>query len=113
MVQNVSSWLLLRLFSSLASDKASALPYNREIADQRRKYGEVMLRKTEDHLAAQEAHEAEVQEKMNAARQRRQEERDRVTVLEVREDFLVWSGAYAFTARESRTPTARSREACR
>ena len=47
-----------------------------------------MLRKTADHLAAQEAYEAEVQEKMKAARQRRQEERDRVNQLEVRFSML-------------------------
>ncbi|KAF7305788.1 RNA polymerase II-associated protein [Mycena chlorophos] len=61
-----------KLFAALASDKASALPYSREIADQRRKYGDNMLRKGEEHLAAQKQHEMEIQTKMDMARQMRQ-----------------------------------------
>ena len=73
----------LRLFASLASDKNQMVPYNREIADQRRKYGDIMLRKSEEHLAAQRQFEAEAQAKLEAARQKRQEERDRQEALEV------------------------------
>jgi hypothetical protein len=64
------------------------VPYNREIADQRRKYGDIMLRKSEEHLAAQRQFEAEAQAKLESARQKRQEERDRQEALEVRSQHL-------------------------
>ena len=44
------------------------VPYSREIADQRRKYGENMLRRCEEHLATQKQWEAESQAKIEAAR---------------------------------------------
>jgi len=72
-----------RLFGSLAVDKAQFLPYSREIADQRRKYGESMLRKGVEHLAAQEQYEAEVKERLDATRLTRQEEKERQEALEV------------------------------
>ncbi|KAJ7467095.1 RNA polymerase II-associated protein [Mycena latifolia] len=71
-----------KLFASLAADKASMVPYSREIADQRRKYGDNMLRKSEEHLATQKQYEGEVQAKLDAARQKRQEERERQGALE-------------------------------
>jgi RNA polymerase-associated protein CTR9 len=73
----------LRVFASLASDKSTMVPYSREIADQRRKYGDNMLRKSEEHLATQEKYESEVQAKLDLARQKRQEERERQGALEV------------------------------
>lgn len=54
-----------------------------DIADQRRKYGENMLRKGAEHLHAQEAHEMEIKEKLDAARLRRQKEQERMDALEV------------------------------
>ena len=74
------------MFASLASDPSTFLPYNREIADQRRKYGESILRKADEHLAAQEAYEREVQQKQDAARQRRMDEKERLENLEVNDD---------------------------
>ncbi|KAF7357881.1 Tetratricopeptide repeat protein 1 [Mycena venus] len=71
-----------KLFAALASDKASMVPYSREIADQRRKYGDTMLRRSEEHLAAQKQHESEQQAKMDSARQKRQEEKERQGALE-------------------------------
>ncbi|KAI8993957.1 RNA polymerase II-associated protein [Trametes punicea] len=66
-----------KLFASLAADRSSQVPYNRDIADQRRKYGESMLRRCEEQLATQRQWEAEAQAKIEAARQRRQEEKER------------------------------------
>lgn len=60
------------------------MPYSRDIADQRRKYGDSMLRKADEHLATQRQFEADAQAKLSLARQKRQEERDRQEVLEVR-----------------------------
>lgn len=59
------------------------VPYNRDIADQRRKYGDSMLRKGDEHIAMQQQHEAEMQAKLETARRKRQEEKDRQEALEV------------------------------
>jgi hypothetical protein len=71
-----------RLFASLAADPSQPLPYSREMADHRRKYGDSMLRKATDHLATQEDWESQVREKLDAARQKRQEEKERISALE-------------------------------
>lgn len=67
----------LRLFAALANDKSPALPYNREVADQRRKYGDIMLRKADEHLASQRQHEAEQLARIEAGRRKREDERKR------------------------------------
>ncbi|KAG6902757.1 hypothetical protein C0995_011905 [Termitomyces sp. Mi166 len=71
-----------KLFASLASDKSPMVPYNREIADQRRKYGDSMLRKGDEHLAAQRQFESEAQAKIDAARRKRQEEKEKQEEIE-------------------------------
>lgn len=65
------------------------VPYSRDIADQRRKYGDNMLRKGDEHLATQRQFEAEAQAKLDGARQRRQEERDRQEALKASPMFGV------------------------
>lgn len=45
-----------------------------------------MLRKAEDHLAAQKQHEADTQARLEAARRKRQEEKQRHEAAEVRND---------------------------
>jgi RNA polymerase-associated protein CTR9 len=67
----------------LAGDKAQMVPYSRDIADQRRKYGDNMLRKGDEHLEKQRQFEAETQAKLEDARRKRQEEKDRLEALEV------------------------------
>jgi len=74
---------LNRLFASLASDKSPILPYDRNIAGQRKKYGDIMLRKAEEHLQAQRHHETEQLARLEAARRKREEERRRQEELEV------------------------------
>jgi RNA polymerase-associated protein CTR9 len=59
------------------------VPYSREMADQRRKYGDSMLRRGDEHLTTQRQFEAEARAKLDAARQKRQEERERQEALEV------------------------------
>ncbi|KAG6336638.1 hypothetical protein ID866_2445 [Astraeus odoratus] len=71
-----------RLFGSLAADPSPLVPYSKELADQRRKYGESMLRRGDEHLASQQAFEAEAQARLDAARQRRQEEKMRLEAAE-------------------------------
>lgn len=72
-----------RLFASLAADKSASVTYDRDIADNRRKYGDGLLRKAEEHLKNQRQYEAETQSRLEAARQRRQEEKERHDALEV------------------------------
>lgn len=71
-----------RVFGSLAADPSSSVPYNKEVANQRRKYGEIMLRRGDEHLASQRAFEAEAQARLDAARQRRQDEKMRLEAAE-------------------------------
>lgn len=59
------------------------VPYSRDIADQRRKYGDNMLRKGDEHLTSQRQHEEEAQARLEAARRKRQEEKERQEGLEV------------------------------
>lgn len=59
------------------------LPYSRDIADQRRRYGDTMLRKRAEQVTRQEEYEREVNAKYDAARQRRQEEKERAEAAEV------------------------------
>lgn len=60
------------------------LPYSRELADQRRKYGDNMLKKAEEHLNGQRVFEAEKAERLEQARSKRQEEKERQEAAEVR-----------------------------
>ncbi|KAF9269021.1 RNA polymerase II-associated protein [Marasmius fiardii PR-910] len=71
-----------KLFASLASDPAPVVPYSRDIADNRRKYGDNMLKKGDDQLASQREFEQQAQDRLNAARAKRQEEKERQEALE-------------------------------
>ncbi|KAI0743982.1 RNA polymerase II-associated protein [Daedaleopsis nitida] len=71
-----------KLFASLAADNSQQLPYSREITDQRRKYGENMLRRCEEHLTTQRQWEAESHAKIEAARHRRQQEKEKLDEAE-------------------------------
>lgn len=70
------------LFASLAADTSDHVPYSKDIADQRRKFGDTLLRRKDEQLENQRSHEEESQAKRNAARQKRLEERERVEALE-------------------------------
>ena len=71
------------MFASLAADKSAVVPYDRDIADNRRKYGDGLLRKAEEHLANQRQFEKETHDRLELARQKRQEEKERQDALEV------------------------------
>lgn len=77
-----------KMFGSLAADPASAVPYDRDLAEERKKYADSMLRRAEEHLSAQRQHEAEQAARMEGARQKRAAERERVEALEVRTHTL-------------------------
>lgn len=84
--------VLFSIFGSLAADTSPFLPYSLEVADQRRKYGESMLRRADEHLTAQKEFEAEAQARLEAARQKRLEEKQRQEALEV--SFFFFSLVY-------------------
>ncbi|KAF9527372.1 RNA polymerase II-associated protein [Crepidotus variabilis] len=71
-----------KVFASLAADKSQVVPYDRDIAGHRRKYGESMLRKADEHIANQARHEDEMHARVEAARKRRLEEKERNEAVE-------------------------------
>jgi len=71
------------LFTSLAADESSSLPYDKNIADQRRKYGDNMMKKADEHLQTQRQHDSEKAEKLAYAKKLRQDERDKQEAIEV------------------------------
>ncbi|KAH7343980.1 hypothetical protein B0J17DRAFT_644869 [Rhizoctonia solani] len=71
-----------KLFGSLYADPSPNTPYNRDVADQRRKYGDSMLRKAPEQLSLQQAHETEINARRDAAKLKRQEETERLQEAE-------------------------------
>ncbi|KAJ7092047.1 hypothetical protein B0H15DRAFT_799778 [Mycena belliarum] len=92
---------LKRLFASLTPDKAPMVPRKvatREIAEQRRKYGDNMLRKSEEHLATQKQRRRQKEWDRHGAleRERLAELREEAGALaaqrkHVREQAMEWS----------------------
>jgi RNA polymerase-associated protein CTR9 len=76
--------MIFRIFGSSAADTSPFLPCSVELTDRRRKYGESMLRRADEHLTAQRELEAAAQARLEAARQKRQEEKQRQEALKVR-----------------------------
>jgi hypothetical protein len=77
-----------KMFGSLAADPASAVPYDRDLAEERKKYADSMLRRAEEHLSVQRQYEAEQAARLEGARQKRAAERERIEALEVRHPFF-------------------------
>ncbi|CEL59368.1 Tetratricopeptide repeat protein 1 OS=Schizosaccharomyces pombe (strain 972 / ATCC 24843) GN=tpr1 PE=1 SV=1 [Rhizoctonia solani AG-1 IB] len=71
-----------KLFGSLYMDPSPTTPYNRDVADQRRKYGDSMLRKAPEQLSNQKAYEAQINARRDAAKLKRLEETERVLEAE-------------------------------
>ena len=95
-------WLLIierRLFATLAADQSHSLPYNKDIADQRRKYGEGVLRRCDEHVASQRQYEGDMHAKVEAARQKRQAEKEKQEALEVRSVILSFLMFLVFISR--------------
>lgn len=67
----------------MAADESPSLPYDKNIADQRRKYGDNMMKKAEEHLQTQRQYDAGKAEKLAYAKKLRQEEREKQEALEV------------------------------
>jgi len=71
-----------KAFGELTADPSTAVPYDRDLAEQRMKYGEGMLRRAEEQIANQRQFEDEAREKLDAVRQKRLEERLRLEAIE-------------------------------
>ncbi|WVQ78211.1 hypothetical protein IAT38_000294 [Cryptococcus sp. DSM 104549] len=69
-------------FRALADDKSGALPYDPDLADQRARYGDGLLRKAPAELARQEAYEGEFQARVEEARRMRAAEQERIRAAE-------------------------------
>ncbi|KAF8306266.1 TPR-like protein [Clavulina sp. PMI_390] len=88
-----------KLFAALASDTARPLPYSQDIAQNRFKYGETILRRSAEHVAAQEQHEADARARVDVARRQRQVERDRLDEEQQRKVLEERSRADALSQR--------------
>jgi uncharacterized protein (DUF924 family) len=55
------------MFASLAADSAIAMPYDRDLAKERKKYMYSMLRHAEEPMSAQHQYEAEQAARMEGA----------------------------------------------
>ncbi|KAL7422109.1 protein required for normal CLN1 and CLN2 G1 cyclin expression [Cryptotrichosporon argae] len=69
-------------FRALAADKSGALPYDADLADQRARYGEGLLRRAPEQLERQETYESEAKARVEEARKLRAEEQARIQAAE-------------------------------
>jgi len=67
----------------LASDKSGALPYDADLADQRARYGDGLLRRAPEQVSRQEAYESEAQARVEEVRKLRAAEQERIRAAEV------------------------------
>jgi RNA polymerase-associated protein CTR9 len=70
-------------FRALADDQTRPLPYDTDLADQRARYGDGLLRKAPEQLARQEAYEGEAATRVEEARRLRAEEQEKIRAAEV------------------------------
>lgn len=78
-------------FRTLSEDRAGALPYDADLADQRARYGDGLLRKAPEQIARQEAYEGETAARVEEARKARAAEQERIQAAEVGpRPFGIW-----------------------
>ncbi|KAJ9120877.1 hypothetical protein QFC22_002812 [Naganishia vaughanmartiniae] len=70
------------LFRLLADNSEKPAPYDTDLADQRAKYGESLLRRAPDQIEKQETYEKEQSTKHEIAKQRRAEEKARLDEIQ-------------------------------
>lgn len=70
-------------FRALANDKSGNLPYDADLADQRARYGDGLLRRAPEQVSRQEAYESEAQARVEEARKLRAAEQERIRAAEV------------------------------
>lgn len=71
------------LFRLLADNPDKPAPYDTDLADQRAKYGESLLRRAPDQIEKQETYEKEQSAKHEIAKQKRAEEKARLDEIQV------------------------------
>ncbi|KAI0301045.1 hypothetical protein B0F90DRAFT_1810255 [Multifurca ochricompacta] len=91
-----------KMFGSLAVDPASAVPYDRDLAEERKKYADSMLRRSEEHLSSQRQYEAEQAARLEGARQKRAAERERAEALEREREAILRVEAEMLAAARAR-----------
>lgn len=92
---------LNRVFGSLADEKSGAVPYSKDVADQRRKYGDTLLRRSDEQMAAQTEYEAALEARIAEAKQRRLDEKLRLEAAErAKEEELARQAAILAEARK-------------
>ncbi|WVF72375.1 hypothetical protein IAT40_007190 [Kwoniella sp. CBS 6097] len=69
-------------FRALAEDKSGALPYDADLADQRARYGDGLLRRAPGELEKQKSYEGETQARVEEARKMRAAEQERIAAAE-------------------------------
>lgn len=70
-------------FRALADDQTRPLPYDTDLADQRARYGDGLLRKAPEQLARQETYEGEAATRVEEAKRLRAEEQEKIRAAEV------------------------------
>lgn len=76
-------------FRALASDKSGALPYDADLADQRARYGDGLLRRAPEQVTRQESYESEAFARVEEVRKLRQAEAERIRAAEVCPSFYL------------------------
>ncbi|WWC85242.1 uncharacterized protein L201_000104 [Kwoniella dendrophila CBS 6074] len=69
-------------FRALADDKSGPLPYDADLADQRARYGDGLLRRAPGEMDKQKAYESEFQARVEEARKMRAAEQERIQAAE-------------------------------
>ena len=67
----------------MADDRSGALPYDADLADQRARYGDGLLRRAPAEIEKQTAYEGEAQARVEEARRIREEEQRKLQEAEV------------------------------
>jgi len=71
------------MFRALADDRSGALPYDADLADQRAKYGDGLLKRAPEQMEKQQVYEHEAQARVEEARRIRDEEKKKLQEAEV------------------------------
>lgn len=82
-------------FRELADDKFKPLPYDVDLADQRARYGEGLLRKAPEQIERQEQYEGEAAARVQEARALRAAEEEKIRAAEVSLMFAISVVLYA------------------
>lgn len=77
------------LFRLLADNPEKPAPYDTDLADQRAKYGESLLRRAPDQIEKQETYEKEQSTKHEIAKRKRAEEKARLDEIQV-STYRIW-----------------------